>query len=79
MIIAINKKKPKKFRTNPYKIKGLMLLKGIEHRDAALQLGISGTYLSYVIHGYRYAANVRRKIAELLGVPYETLWEEEEK
>jgi transcriptional regulator with XRE-family HTH domain len=77
MLTTLNAKRQKKYKTNANRVKGLMLLQGIEPKDASRRLGISKTYLSYVLHGDRRGEWVRRKLAAMLNLPYEKLWGKE--
>lgn len=79
MLNTLNQKRTKKYPTNANKVKGLMLLRGITPKDAARRLGVSNVYLSYVLHGTRHGEAVRRKLAEMLNMPYEKLWPKKSK
>lgn len=78
MISKINKK-TKKIVTNSNKIRGLMYLRGFSVSKLAKTLGITSTYLSYVIHGDRFGYRIRKAMAEVLQVPYGELWGSEDK
>jgi len=73
-----NPKNPKIYKPNTRLIKSLFVLKGIEQNKLAKELGITKQYLSNIINGQRKAKEIRKKIAELLGMPYETLWFDKE-
>jgi transcriptional regulator with XRE-family HTH domain len=69
-----NPKNPKIYKPNTRLIRSLFFLRGIEQNKLAKELGITKQYLSYIINGQRKATEIRKKIVELLGMPYETLW-----
>jgi transcriptional regulator with XRE-family HTH domain len=65
-------------KVNTRLIKSLLILRGIDITELAKDLGISIQYLSYILHGKRKGKRIRKKIADLLGMPYETLWLDKE-
>jgi len=65
----------RRYKTNPQKIKGLLLLKGLTLKEIRKELGISKVYLSHVINGRRYGKRVREFIAKKLNMSYHDLWE----
>jgi transcriptional regulator with XRE-family HTH domain len=73
-----NPKNPKIYKPNTRLIRSLFILKGIKQNELAKELGVTEQYLSYVINGQRKAIQIRKKIAELLNMPYETLWLDKE-
>jgi len=73
-----NPKNPKIYKPNTRLIRSLFVLRGIEQNNLAEELGITKQYLSYIINGQRKATEIRKKIAELLSMPYETLWLDKE-
>lgn len=73
-----NSSNPKKYHPNTRLINSMLVLMGIRHADLAKSIGITRQYLTYVIHGQRKGERIRKKIAELLGMPYATLWFDKE-
>jgi len=60
------------------KIKLILLLRGIPQAELARRLGVSEAYISYVVTGKRPGKEARKKIARILGVPEEELFQEVE-
>lgn len=76
--LSNNPKNPKIYKPNTRLIRSLFVLKGIEQNKLAEELGVTKQYLSYIINGQRKGAEIRKKIAELLSMPYEALWLDKE-
>jgi len=56
------------------KIKSKMVLAGVSQTDIAVSLGIKPSTVSAVINGHRKSKRVQRAVAEVLQVPFESLW-----
>jgi DNA-binding Xre family transcriptional regulator len=69
-----NPKNLKIYKPNTRLIRSLFFLREIEQNKLAKELGITKQYLSYINNGQRKATEIRKKIVELLSMPYETLW-----
>ena len=57
------------------KIKSMLVERGIYQSDIARDLNVSGALVSKVVSGKDRSRRVQEKIANVLGLPYEKLWE----
>lgn len=55
-------------------IRGLLALRGIRVVDIARHLGVTKATVSFVIAGRTRSHRVQKIIAEMLDMPFETLW-----
>jgi len=59
---------------HPEQIKAQLRMKGITPTALADELGVGHSGVSQVISGRVVSARIRAKIADILGMPVETLW-----
>jgi len=59
---------------HPEQIKALLRTKGISPTALADQLGVAHSSMSQVISGKSVSARIRASIADILGMPAETIW-----
>lgn len=62
-----------------FKIKSLMVLKGLKQRSISRALKIKPASVSLVVSGQRKSARIQKAIADALGMGVEELWEENNK
>lgn len=70
LVKEVTKQRQKKGRY----IKSQLVLRGIQIRDIALQIGCSQAFVRMVISGVRKHEKVQRAIADMLKKPYVRLW-----
>ena len=61
----------------PREIRAELILRGINQRQIAAQLGVSESIISHVISGRRRSDRIRRAIARALGKPVHRVFPDE--
>jgi transcriptional regulator with XRE-family HTH domain len=67
-------KRPEKLEKARRRIKGLLIMRGIEVRELAKQLNCHSANISKVLAGENRSRKIREHICKVLGETYESLW-----
>ncbi len=65
------------YETNAMRVRGLLLLSGINTKDMAAKAGVSSGYISSVLNGSRLGLKLRFAIADALRMPYKEVWQDD--
>lgn len=60
---------------HPEEIKAALRIKGITLVSLALELGLSRSMVTQVVHGYARSKRVEERIAKALGKPVKSIWQ----